>query len=188
MIKPFVKINEPRVKDYYYINENGEIISYYNPNKPIKLKYRIDKDGYYTVSLQLKDGRRVSFRVSRLVALTFLENKNNYPVVNHKDCNKQNNHVSNLEWVTISYNTKHAYDNGLIKHGRIRKVKAINLITKEEKIFDSMKETCEYFDYDVSSISKMCSGKLKPYKRGKIANIKFEYYEEKPQTTIETTA
>lgn len=179
-----LKINEPRVKDYYFINEYGDVYSYFKENEPIKLKYRSDKDGYYDTSLQLKDDRRMAFRVHRLVALTFIPNPNNYPVTNHMDTNKNNNHISNLEWTTISANTQHAYDNNLIKHGRIRKVITIDENGKSI-IFDSVKDTCKYYNYDVSCISKMCSGKLKPYKKGRLANIQFNYYEEKPQTTIE---
>lgn len=48
----------------------------------------------------------------RLVAQTFLFNPNNYPEVNHKDCDKSNNHVSNLEWVSKYQNTKHAKEKG----------------------------------------------------------------------------
>lgn len=62
-----------------------------------------DKDGYLTVILK-KDGKCVNHKIHRLVAEAFLPNKNNLPVVNHKDENKQNNTVSNLEWCTHQYN------------------------------------------------------------------------------------
>lgn len=59
-------------------------------------------------------GKQKSVRVHRLVASAFIENPNDYPEVNHIDGNKTNNHVSNLEWVTPSMNSQHAYRTGLI--------------------------------------------------------------------------
>lgn len=67
------------------------------------LKLRVDKDGYYRVMIK-KDKKDKLFGVHRLVALTFISNPNNYPCVNHKDENKQNNCVDNLEWCTVQYN------------------------------------------------------------------------------------
>lgn len=67
------------------------------------LKTHEVRDGYITVVLyKNKIPKRLS--VHRLVATAFLQNKNNYPFVNHKDENKKNNHVENLEWCTREYN------------------------------------------------------------------------------------
>ena len=64
-------------------------------------------------SIILYDGvRRKTTRVHRLVAEAFIPNPNNYSCVNHKDMNKQNNCVDNLEWCTQSYNSNHAIQNG----------------------------------------------------------------------------
>lgn len=69
------------------------------------------KGDYFTIILY-DDNHKKSVRIHRLVAKTFIPNPNNYPCVNHKDLNKQNNNVNNLEWCTQSYNVKHAIENG----------------------------------------------------------------------------
>lgn len=64
----------------------------------------LDKDGYLLVTLS---GHL--YRAHRLIASTFISNPNNYPVVNHKNFNKSDNRIENLEWVTYSENTKHSF-------------------------------------------------------------------------------
>jgi len=65
------------------------------------------------LSVKVSDGKHKRFRTHRLVALAFIPNPENKPEVNHKDGNKENNHVSNLEWATGSENVKHSFDAGL---------------------------------------------------------------------------
>lgn len=67
---------------------------------------------YYNVNLS-KNGKIKLKRVHRLVAEAFISNPNNYPCINHKDGNKLNNNVENLEWCSYSYNNKEAYRIGL---------------------------------------------------------------------------
>lgn len=69
--------------------------------------------GYMKVGLH-KNGTCSTKKVHRLVATAFIRNPNNYEFVNHKDGNKKNNTVDNLEWCTRSYNMRHAYHNGLM--------------------------------------------------------------------------
>lgn len=71
------------------------------------LKPRRDKNGYQEVALS-KDGKLHFFRCHRLVAIAFIPNPNHFPVINHKDEDVANNVVSNLEWCSISYNTRYS--------------------------------------------------------------------------------
>lgn len=68
------------------------------------LKKGVNKRGYLTVSLS-QNGKKKTYKIHRLVAQTFIANPTNLPQVNHKDENKANNHVSNLEWCDNDYNT-----------------------------------------------------------------------------------
>lgn len=56
--------------------------------------------------------------VHRIIAKTFIQNPNNYPIVNHKDGNGSNNCVDNLEWCNKEYNIKHAVYNDLLKYSK----------------------------------------------------------------------
>lgn len=81
-------------------------------SKEIILKNATISKGYLGVTLT-KDKKRYPKKVHRLVAQAFIDNPENKPQVNHKDCNKQNNCVDNLEWCTNSENQIHAFTNGL---------------------------------------------------------------------------
>ena len=80
------------------------------------------KKGYYQVTL-IKDGKKKHYRVHRLVASAFLENPFNYTDVNHKDENKTNNHVDNLEWCTRKYNNNYGTKPERIRQTMIEKWK-----------------------------------------------------------------
>lgn len=86
-----------------------------NANTKKVYKQCVNKQGYcqVCVSLGSRDKKKV-FRIHKAVAETFIPNPENKPVPNHKDGNKLNNDVSNLNWATYSENTKHAFDNGFI--------------------------------------------------------------------------
>ena len=71
-----------------------------------------DKDGYVLISLY-KDKKKTC-KIHRLVALNFIPNPLEKPTVNHKDGNKGNNNVLNLEWNTRKENTNHGYNTKLI--------------------------------------------------------------------------
>ena len=92
---------------HYYITEEGKVLSSMSGQLK-ELKQRRTNHGYKDIKIQGKN-----YRIHRLVAQAFIPNPENLPQVNHKDTNKANNHVSNLEWCDNSYNQKHAWDNGL---------------------------------------------------------------------------
>lgn len=75
-----------------------------------------DKDGYFRVVVYF-NGKTNNYIVHRIIAEHFIPNPNNYPIINHKDGNKQNNKISNLEWCTNLQNMQHAARNGFF-HGR----------------------------------------------------------------------
>ena len=74
----------------------------------------INKKGYKQVTLYDKNGKPKTMRIHRLVAMNFIDNKNNKSQINHKDGNKLNNHVNNLEWCSDIENKHHAIENGLV--------------------------------------------------------------------------
>ena len=78
------------------------------------LKQRKTTTGYYYVNLS-KNGKVKPSRVHRLVAQAFIPNDKDFNLVNHKDGNKLNNNVNNLEWCDYSHNLKEAYRIGLRK-------------------------------------------------------------------------
>jgi len=80
-------------------------------------KQYTDKYGYKCCMLYLNGAKKHTL-IHRAVAKSFIDNNECLPQVNHIDGNKENNHVSNLEWCTAQHNVQHAYNNGLIvPHG-----------------------------------------------------------------------
>ena len=78
------------------------------------LKPFLEKNGYYRTYLYAPDGKRKKEYVHRMIAMTFLDNPDNLPQVNHKDEDRQNNNVENLEWCTAQYNVN--YGNRFVKY------------------------------------------------------------------------
>lgn len=108
------------IKNYerYLIDpENGNIYSNAKGKKMFPLKTFEKPDGYLAVTLWddsiRGNKKRKTFLVHRLVAETFIDNVDNKPTVNHKDGNKKNNCVTNLEWATNHEQEVHAFANGL---------------------------------------------------------------------------
>lgn len=80
--------------------------------KGVQIKPCVHHKGYLEVHLS-KDNEEKIFKVHRLVAQAFIPNPEGLPQINHKNCDKTDNHVFNLEWCTNTENHKHKIDNGL---------------------------------------------------------------------------
>ena len=133
----------------YYVSSWGRVKSLKFGKERI-LKERMQGPGlkYPVVSLSIK-GNIHQIKIHKLVALAFILNPDNKPQVNHKDGNKTNNHIDNLEWVTHQENVQHAWDTGLFEGKRLAISKAtskakskpvIDILTNKK--YDSLKLAC----------------------------------------------
>jgi hypothetical protein len=95
----------------YSVSDCGKVFD--RNGKEMTLQVNID--GYYVVNL-ISDEGNFHRRVNRLVAIEFLDNPESLPVVHHKDHNKLNNHISNLEWTTVKQNTLYSVEAQPEKH------------------------------------------------------------------------
>lgn len=104
----------------YFVNESGEVFCNQGKGRKdkskkvdlYKIKPRPGKNGYLRVFIRdIVTNKRKDFYIHRLVAQLFIPNPNNYKYVNHKDFNRQNNSVSNLEWCTAKHNSEQTLKN-----------------------------------------------------------------------------
>lgn len=122
------------------------------------LKPAVDKDGYLRV--RLVDGKvSKNFYVHRLVALAFIPNPCGFPVINHKDEDKQNNRVDNLEFCTIKYNN--TYNDGAKRRGLPRR-KPIDQYDMNGNLvahWSGRAEIAKTLGFHGGNISEVCQGK-----------------------------
>lgn len=161
---------------HYKINKLGDVYSYKSNRLLSKCK---DKDGYCRAMLS-KDGKIKTFKVHRLVAFMFIATTDKTKqMVNHRDENKENNHVSNLEWCTVSENNNYGtrqqrvhkqrrktmsteewkQNNSGKNHKGSKKVVSVNIYDFTLKIYDSMHQASEEIGKESSSISKAITRK-----------------------------
>lgn len=121
--------------------------------------------GYYRCSLS-KDNIKESKLIHRLVAEAFIPNPNNYPCVNHKDENKLNNVVENLEWCTVQYNTNYGTSPERISINQplCKRIKVDGII------FHSIREATRYLNCPNNALSYALSHS-KIYKGHKIERV-----------------
>lgn len=102
--------------DRFEVNIDGIIIN--KKNKRIKSQY-IGSTGYYMVTFS-QNNKSKPKRVHKIIAEAFIENPKKLPFINHKDGNKLNNSIENLEWCNHSHNMRHAYETGLINNTGVK--------------------------------------------------------------------
>lgn len=136
------------------------------------LKPQVNKYGY-RMQILTKSNRSKLCKVSRLVARAFIPNPNNYPVVNHIDGIKTHDFVENLEWCSISHNTKEAYRLGLQKPSEHQREIARKYCVENKSIkiraikypfvkaYPSMSSASRELDIPVSCISRVIRGERK---------------------------
>lgn len=146
----------------YQISNMGRVKSFkYNKTKGMILKTCEINSGYLLVDL-MKNGVRERKLVHRLVAEAFVHNddEENKTVVNHIDGNKHNNTYTNLEWVTYSGNSIHAFYIGLNDGKKwSKRVNQYDQFGNFISSFDSISEASSKTKIDLSGISKCCRGK-----------------------------
>jgi len=141
----------PKYKNYK-INKKGDI---YSILKHKQLKPYLNESGYYSYYLIDDEGKNGHIPTHRLIAFTFIDNPENKPHVNHKNGNKNDNSIENLEWCTNQENIIHSYQT------KLRKTKEIiqyNSDMVELKRFSSSKEAERELSIDYRNIHRSCKG------------------------------
>lgn len=150
----------------YQISNHGRIKTLIKRYSSVKyLKFGLVSSGYYSATL-VKNKKRFTVSIHRLVALHFIGDSD--LCVNHKDCNKLNNKVENLEYVTYKGNMHHAIANGLMKYNtdKIAKEKRKRVIQINPKdmsivnVFESAHEASRKTKINRGNICSCCRGEI----------------------------
>lgn len=144
----------PNYERLYQVSNLGRIKSLYYSKEKI-LTPKIDKDGYLLINLY-KNHKCQTFKIHRIVAQVFLNNSNNLPQINHKDENKQNNCVDNLEWCTHIYNQNYGNKNNWCS----KKVNQYDLNGNYIKTYSSLNKASKELNIS-NNIYLCCNGKVK---------------------------
>jgi len=131
---------------YYEVSDYGRVRKIKTGKVLIGRKHK----GYIQFKTNHKE-IRMSIKVHRLVAQYFISNPNNYDCINHIDCDRTNNHYTNLEWCTKQMNTDHS-----VNLGRIPRKAVINTTTGE--ILRSAYELSKHLGWTKSKVKHMLIG------------------------------
>ena len=139
-------------------NRYGDVTNHFYKGQILTPK--IDRYGYKTIKLSIKKHKAPTKTIHRLVASAFIQNPENKYTVNHKDGNKLNNRVNNLEWMTNAENIHHGYETGLIKKTQLnnkksKRVAQYDLNWNLIRVFPSTKEVERSLGLCSSCISKV---------------------------------
>ena len=140
-------------KIIYQKNKSGKNQKHIYRGKELKKQKQLN--GYEVVNLY-KDAKMTKKLVHRLVAIAFIENKLNRHFINHKDNDKTNNNVENLEWCTQSENVVYAYTHGVKIPPNMRKVKRLNKEDIFIDMFESIQDAERFTNVRATNISKCC--------------------------------
>lgn len=163
----------------YWVSDKGDV------KHDNKISAQSNVSGYKVVQLRLCNGKFKQFYVHRLVAEAFIPNDNNFPQINHKDEDKANNNVENLEWCTALYNNTYGTRLQRVRQSRLgvpcpekTKNKIKDTVTRKQglvvSVFDnngiflgkypSTKAVERDMGIPHNKISAVCKGKIKRYK------------------------
>lgn len=148
-----------QVSNYGNIRSLGKHVNGRNSKRFVKgkiIKLFDDKDGYKIVNLY-KKSKMKQFRIHRLVAIAFIPNPNNYPIINHKNEIKNDNKVENLEWCSNKYNCNYGTRNDKIR----KRINQYDLQGNYIKSWDSIIQVERELNIFHSRIIEVCKGKRK---------------------------
>jgi hypothetical protein len=143
----------------YIVTSEGEIYSR-KYKTPRRLKTHINRGGYERVGL-CRDGKQKLFLVHDIVAETFIPNPGRKPYVNHKDENKLNNAVDNLEWCTASENNTYGTRLVRIAESKKKKVVQLDFLGNVIQIWESQTDAANALGLNKRNINQCLRGRRK---------------------------
>lgn len=159
----------------YQVSNCGRI---WNTVTQSYMKPQLKKTGYFSINLMKPNKKIITERVHRLVALYFCDKPKGCNVVNHLDSDKTNNHANNLEWTTVSGNTKHCYEHNARFRQQVHdnSIKGANktILTLEVRdkdgfligVFKGYQKAAESLGLNEKTVRNITLGKFKSNRKG----------------------